>query len=94
MKDFAKMGNSCNKYGRGYKNDLKQNSVALTKQNYDLINDEKIAEKIKARFKNVEKAIKSYQTEILFYQKDHNYDLQENGQNSFYFFKKYHANRP
>ena len=42
--------------GADIKSDLKQNSVALTKQNYDLINDEKIAEKIKARFKNVEKS--------------------------------------
>ena len=59
VKDFTKIGNSCLiSMGADIKSDLKQNSVALTKQNYDLINDEKIAEKLKARFKNVEKAIK------------------------------------
>ena len=50
MKDFTKIGNSCLiSMGADIKSDLKQNSVALTKQNYDLINDEKIAEKIKSK---------------------------------------------
>ena len=50
VKDFTKIGNSCLiSMGADIKSDLKQNSVALTKQNYDLINDEKIAEKIKSK---------------------------------------------